>query len=304
MGSKATGPTCQNYVGIVSAKRESEIRSIESIVEKLNLTKGLDKNSIANAMGVDKSNIPNSENLSTKLTKLIEKDTMEFQKVHPLVSKESELMTSPEMNTFMSCKLKSSTSDGNNFLKNNSKNIGALLQTICSTVYTKPKSKIDHYNRRRYENCKRSSATKNLRMTMSDLLKFEKKYNIYGTDRAKGSLTMQLFKNATPGKLQYKSTKIFKLLKDTVSSCIKKYSNSTDKRLSKIKETVRFFQSNYKKTDASCSENSISCHLKKAKQREVEIKKYLAMARGYEFLKCEARVNQPKDLKACQDFKI
>tara|TARA_Y100000590_G_scaffold459130_1_gene615396 strand:+ start:42458 stop:44152 length:1695 start_codon:yes stop_codon:yes gene_type:complete len=288
--SKKYAPLCQEYVAVLAELRGAEIGVLNKIVSKLRIDAGVDKSELAKAAGVEAASLPDSEALKQNLEELIEEDAAEFDKITPLAMEESKLMNHEDLRKGLRCGLKTGPRTRSSI--SNSDLAEKMGKTLCHSLYS---------DERKIRNCSASSRNKVVGIDLKDLLQIKRDHKVYPSKRAKGYLQKRLSDSGKPRGLGARSNSSYEILNETVSSCLKKYGESgTDAQ----KAAIAFFNKNYKKTDASCSENTIACHKAKADERAKKIKKQLSYARGYAFLSCKAKLKNSEDLKACEDFKI
>lgn len=284
-------PVCQSNIGVLTEKRDKEIETVEEIVSKLKIDSGADKATLAKIAKVDPANIPEPEGLKQKLEELISNDEAEFDKIGPLVTEESKIMSDPALNTPVHCSFASSHSSSRSYYADSARSEN-LAKTLCKTIYQ---------DERKANKCALSYRSKGMQIAVSDILQFERENKIYGGERKLRKVSYELSKSGKPYGLSARSRSTYDILSSTISNCIKKVEQSGNEAQ---KNAVSFFKSNYKKVDANCSENTIACHRAKAVERADNIKKILSYARGYAFLSCQAKLKKSDDLKACEDFKI
>ncbi len=288
--SKKYAPICQEYVAVLAELRNAEIGTLDKIVSKLRIDSGVDKEELAKAAGVEASGLPNADGLKENLKELIAEDEAEFDKITPLAMEESKLMGHEDLRKGLRCQLKTGPRSRTSI--SNSDLADKMGKTICEALYS---------DERKVRNCSASSRNKVVGIDLKELLALKRDHKVYPSKRAKGYMQIKLSDAGKPRGLGARSNSSYEVLNETVSDCVKKYEvNGTDAQ----KEAIAFFNKNYKKTNADCSENTIACHKEKADARAKKIKKQLSYARGYAYLSCKAKLKNSDDLKACEEFKI
>jgi len=306
-GKFISTPSCQSTIGILKARRESEIDTISSIVSKLNLKSGVDKAEMANIMKIDPSSIPNSEELSQKLNQLIEEDEAEFNKLSPLLEKESQMIASLSESP-VSCELKTVSKGFTNMTDRKLRDpnqVEKVYEQICFALFPydvqadkKRRKKMESAGKKYYalkdkrdsQKCSLSYRSKRLYIEPAKLIKYHKENIIQKNVRKE----LGQYKKLSQVGVDSNHGQYLEILNETVSSCIKDHPKDFAQ-----------YNANYKEAKDGCTQNTISCHMLKAAKREEEIKRHLAFARGYQFLKCEKSIkDKSDDLKACADFEI
>ena len=306
-GKFKSTPSCQTTIGILEAKRESEIDTISSIVSKLNLKSGADKTQMAKIMNIEPSSIPNSEELAQKLNQLIEEDEAEFNKLRPLLEKESQMVANLSQ-TPVSCKLKTVSRGFTNMTDRklrDPKQAQKVYEQICFALFPydvqadkERKKKMESSGKKYYalkdkresQKCSLSYRSEKLYIEPAKLIKYHKENIVQKNVRKE----LGQYKKLSQIGVNSNHGEYLEILNETVSSCIKDHPKDFSQ-----------YSANYKAAQEGCTQETISCHLLKASKREEQIKRHLAYARGYQFLKCEKRLKeQSDDLKACAEFEI
>jgi len=301
--------TCSNPVELLEKKRELEFEQVEAIVKRLRVYNKSDKQTIANAMGKDLTDVPDPAELSSEISKIITEDQKESSIVKGVLLEESKIMNSISTAKVVYCRPNVSSIE-------NTKLKSALTIPLKDANYKRPQLLIAKKLCIASESAIYADDLK-IKSNCSDSKYLSKKYDPNGgfvfskglllklyrdLNLAQEKESVSVFRDSSTNISNYPKTEVMKAYKNLISSCVEKESKK-DESFGKV---ASFLKSNFMKSKNKCSVNpdSILCIKQKSEEREKEIKSYLGMARAYYFLDCKSRFKDTASIKSCNNFKI
>ncbi len=310
-------PACRTPLSILEKKKELEFEKIEQIIKRLNLglNSNPEKDKIATLMGLQASEVPESDKISNIVNDLIQKDKEYTELSRPFVEKESAVMSNTALNTTFDCEL-DATSFADQNISNALKSPGGspakvkrfeeVSQGICLSLHS------DVYDKESAQKkcvLGKGYSARGLKLSLSEVLKIQKNLNLLDSERSKRLVKRNTYEiqrafRSSGETLNFEEVK--NSYSKTISQCLKKIEKlAKEKEVKPALDAIAFVNSTYAgQEDCKVSHNTFKCIEQKQKLNEAQVKRYFGMARGFYFLNCKNSFNSNSDVAACDDFKI